>query len=831
MRTTARSVLALALTLSVATATLTAQQAYQRLQPRAPDWQERINEVFGVVLENVEYLPFADIAGWLGIDTAPHRVLDADGKAGTKVVTLAEESGGVQFAAFTSTARRVLAADSRHDVRVFSLFRADWRAQSPDAPDPLLAILHGHTGDLVAVDVFPEAASRLQLTDDFYRRAEILTASQDGTARIWRLCSEAEADPDSRADAPQTTVQREARAILRHAAPLTAACYSPSGHWIATGSSDGTAIVWDQDCKQHAVLKDHQGGVKSLHFASDDRLVVTPVDGAPKCYDPDSGLGAEVPTAASGDDASSARPWFGSALAMAGNNATLTLVDGSTLQLSGHTGTLRGVQLADDHTRALTWSDDGTVRTWDWLVRGPTGAVASVSVPFVVLWLVVAAVLFTLFFRFVNLRMFKHAILCVRGVFSDPKDAGEVSHFQALSAALSATVGLGNIAGVAIAVMIGGPGATFWMILAGLLGMTLKFTECTLGQKFRKIDEHGTVSGGPMHYLRDGLQQKGLGGLGAVLAVIFSIFCIGGSLAGGNAFQVNQSLGILRGQVDFFRDYPWVYGLLMAFFAGIVIIGGIKSIARVADKIVPLMCGIYVLSALVVILMHLPQVPAAFANIFTSALHGDAVYGGAIGALIMGFRRAAFSNEAGVGSASIAHSAARTPYAVREGIVALLEPFIDTVVVCTMTALVIGITGVYNAPEHAEIVAATDGAGLTAEAFKSVGVFRAWFPWLLMVAVVLFAYSTMISWSYYGERCATNLFGKKASLPFKLLFLVFTVLGSVVTATNVLAFGDDMILLMAFPNILGLYLLGGVVKRELAEYEQKLKNGEIRAFK
>jgi AGCS family alanine or glycine:cation symporter len=380
--------------------------------------------------------------------------------------------------------------------------------------------------------------------------------------------------------------------------------------------------------------------------------------------------------------------------------------------------------------------------------------------------------------------------------------------------------------------MIGGPGATFWMVIAGLLGMTLKFTECTLGQKYRCIDQDGSVSGGPMHYLKDGIKQRfpALAPVGALLSVIFSLFCIGGSIAGGNAFQVNQSLGVLRGQIPFFDHYPWVYGVLMAFFVGIVILGGIKSIAKVADKVVPTMCGIYVLSALTVILLHLGDVPAAMGRIFDSALSGDAVYGGAIGALVMGFRRAAFSNEAGVGSASIAHSAAKTPYAVREGIVALLEPFIDTVVVCTMTALVIGITGVYNAPEHAEIIAQKNGAGLTAEAFKSVDLFRAWFPWLLMVAVALFAYSTMISWSYYGERCATNLFGKKASLPFKALFLCFTVLGSIVTATNVLEFGDLMILLMAFPNIIGLYLLGGGVKADLAAYEQKLKSGELRRY-
>lgn len=826
MRMISRSVLALATSLFVAAAALPAQDASaQRRQPQAPGWQDQVNSVFGELLGWVGYLPFYDIASVLGLDTTPHRIADPSGQA----LVLTEEQGGVQMAAFTPSGGRVLAADSSHAVRVFSLFRANWRRESKAAegvPDPLLAVFRGHQDSITVLTAFPDDPA---LTDEFYRRGEILSASKDGTARLWRLCAPADRN-NEHAAAPAATIDSTDCLVLEHGAPISAARYSASGRWVATGGSDGNAIVWDQHGKRHQVLGGHQGGVIALAFDGDDKLMVRAADGAEKWYEPDSGQPAEAPKSKAG----AAPPgWVGKGLSIAGNSVTLVLQDDSRIELGGHTQTVRGAVLAADATRVLTWSDDGSARVWNWLVRGPTGNVATVSVPFVVLWLVIAAVLFTLFFKFVNLRLFKHAIRCVRGVYSDPTDVGEVSHFQALSAALSATVGLGNIAGVAVAVMIGGPGATFWMIVAGLLGMTLKFTECTLGQKYRKIDANGVVSGGPMHYLKDGIAQRwpGLAMVGAPLAMIFSVFCIGGSVAGGNAFQVNQSLGVLRGQIPFFDHYPWVYGLGMAFFAGIVIIGGIKSIARVADKIVPLMCGLYVLSALVVILMHLPQVPAALGNIVSSALSGDAVYGGAIGALIMGFRRAAFSNEAGVGSASIAHSAARTPFPVREGIVALLEPFIDTVVVCTMTALVIGITGVYNAPEHAEIIAAQNGAGLTAEAFKSVGAFRGWFPWLLMIAVALFAYSTMISWSYYGERCATNLFGPKASLPFKLLFLVFTVLGSVVTATNVLEFGDLMILLMAFPNILGLYLLGGVVKRELGDYEQKLKAGEIRAYK
>ena len=466
-------------------------------------------------------------------------------------------------------------------------------------------------------------------------------------------------------------------------------------------------------------------------------------------------------------------------------------------------------------------------------ILGPTGSPVVRQLPLVVLWLVIGAVFFTLSWRFANLRLFRHAIEVVRGRFDNPNDHGEVTHFQALASALSATVGLGNIAGVAIAVGTGGPGATFWMILAGVLGMSLKFTECTLGQKYRKIDAEGHVSGGPMHYLRDGLREVGAGPLGSVLALLFTVFCIGGSLAGGNSFQVNQSLGILKQEVPFFEQNGWVYGVLMAIVVGIVIIGGIRRIAQTAEKIVPAMCGIYVLACLVVILGHAGEIPRAIGEILSGAFESDAIYGGVLGSLILGFKRAAFSNEAGVGSAAIAHSAARTEYPVREGIVALLEPFIDTVLVCTMTALVIVITGVYD-PQgaHVELIANNNGAALTRAAFQSVdflGV-AVWFPYVLLVAVVLFAFSTMISWSYYGERCWTNLFGPGSSMAYKILFLVFVVLGSIVSATNVLEFGDLMILIMAFPNILGLYFLRGVVARDLRDYESKLANNEFKVW-
>jgi AGCS family alanine or glycine:cation symporter len=450
------------------------------------------------------------------------------------------------------------------------------------------------------------------------------------------------------------------------------------------------------------------------------------------------------------------------------------------------------------------------------------------TLPLVVLWLVLGAIYLTIRMGFINLRGFRHAVRVVSGKYSDPADEGEVSHFQALSAALSATVGLGNIAGVAIAISIGGPGATFWMIVAGLLGMSSKFSECTLGQKYREVRPDGRIMGGAMFYLSKGLAELNLPRLGKVLAVLFAILCIGGSIGGGNSFQVNQSLNALQETIPFLAGAPWVYGLVMATLVGIVIIGGIRRIATTAEKIVPLMCGIYILGALAVIIDNIEHVGPAFASIFGGAFTPAAGYGGFIGVLVTGFQRAAFSNEAGAGSAAIAHSAARTPYPVREGIVALLEPFIDTVVVCTITALVIVITGAYANPAYADLVAANQGAALTSRAF---GEHFTWFPYILSAAVLLFAYSTMISWSYYGERCWCYLFGDGTTRVYQVLFLVFTFLGSIITATNILNFGDLMILGMAFPNLLGVFLLSGKVRRDLDAYWTKFKAGEFKVYR
>ncbi len=451
-------------------------------------------------------------------------------------------------------------------------------------------------------------------------------------------------------------------------------------------------------------------------------------------------------------------------------------------------------------------------------VEGPLANPAGNSAPVVVVWLVLGAIFFTLRMNFINLRGFLHAVIVTSGKYDDPEETGEVTHFQALSAALSATVGLGNIAGVAVAVAVGGPGAIFWMILAGFLGMSSKFTECTLGQMYRVEDAKGQIRGGPMEYLHRGLDELGQGGLGKVLAGLFAVMCIGGSFGGGNMFQANQSGEAVRELVPLLDQYPVAYGLILAFCVGLVIIGGIRSIGKAASAIVPLMCGIYVLAALWILGSNASEVPAAFATIVGSAFSPEAGYGGLIGVLMQGFKRAAFSNEAGIGSASIAHSAAATEEPVREGIVALLEPFIDTIIVCTMTGLVVVITGAYADPTAGE------GVHMTSWAF---GQTLEWFPIVLSVAVVMFAFSTMISWSYYGERCWTYLFGEGSSRIYQAIFLLCVVLGSVISLDNVITFSDLMILGMAFPNILGLFLLSGKVRAALDDYWGRHKAGEF----
>lgn len=473
-----------------------------------------------------------------------------------------------------------------------------------------------------------------------------------------------------------------------------------------------------------------------------------------------------------------------------------------------------------------------------WFVSFIFASIPGTSIAWIVLWLVVAASVFTIYFGFIQFRVIGHSLALVSGKYTDPDDAGEVSHFQALATALSGTVGLGNIAGVAVAVSIGGAGATFWMILAGLLGMASKFTECTLGVKYRNEYPDGRVSGGPMYYLTKGFAERGLPG-GKVLAVMFSIFCVLGALGGGNMFQANQAHQQLSGV---FGQYPgWITGFVFALIVFAVIVGGIKSIARVTEKVVPFMGILYVGAALVIILMNLDMVGAAFAQIIDGAFTGNGIVGGMVGALIQGFRRAAFSNEAGVGSAAIAHSAVRTKEPITEGFVSLLEPFIDTVVICTMTALVIIITGqlvtdpetgLYVINEAGQVTTATGatGVGLTSAAFESA---FSWFPYVLVVAVVLFAFSTMLSWSYYGLKAWTFMFGEGQvqELSFKFIFCVFIVIGAAANLGPVIDFSDAAIFAMAVVNIAGLYFLMPIVKRELESYLRRLNSGEIKRYK
>ncbi len=482
--------------------------------------------------------------------------------------------------------------------------------------------------------------------------------------------------------------------------------------------------------------------------------------------------------------------------------------------------------------------NDGFAAATGWFVNFIFSPFPGTTFPWIVAWLVVAATVFTLYFGFIQFRGFRHSISLVKGDYSDPNDAGEVSHFQALATALSGTVGLGNIAGVAVAVGIGGPGATFWMILAGLLGMASKFTECTLGVKYRNEYPDGKVSGGPMYYMTKGFAERGLP-MGKFLAVLFSVFCILGALGGGNMFQANQAHAQISNVVG---DYPgWITGIVFAGIVFAVIVGGLQSIAKVTEKVVPFMGVMYVLTALVIIFMNYDMIGWAFGQIFAGAFTGLGVAGGMVGALIQGFKRAAFSNEAGVGSAAIAHSAVRTKEPITEGYVSLLEPFIDTVVVCTMTALVIIITGqlvsdpdtgLYLLNEAGTAIQTQDGnsgVALTSAAFSSA---FGWFQYVLAIAVILFAFSTMISWSYYGLKAWTFLFGEGAGkeLAFKIIFCIFVVIGASASLGPVIDFSDAAIFAMAVVNIIALYFLVPVVKAELDSYLTRLKSGEIKKF-
>ena len=471
--------------------------------------------------------------------------------------------------------------------------------------------------------------------------------------------------------------------------------------------------------------------------------------------------------------------------------------------------------------------NDAVAPATDWIegVIFKAIPIAGVDVPLVLIWLAFAAIFFTVYFKFLNLRSWGLVIKTIRGKYSKESDPGEITHFQALTAALSGTVGLGNIAGVAIAVSVGGPGATFWMIVMGLFGMTSKFVECTLGVRYRDIDANGKVYGGPMQYLKRGFEERGMKEVGMVLAMFFAFMCIGGSFGGGNMFQIHSATAQFvetfgGGAEGFWDSKRWLFGLIIAVLVGVVIIGGIKSIAKVTEKLVPLMCGIYVLAALVVLIANFGELGNAVGIIFSSAFSGTAVAGGFVGVLIQGMRRATFSNEAGVGSAAIAHAAVKTSKPASEGMVALLEPFIDTVVVCTMTALAIVVTGTYKGGE--------EGIKITSDAFATV---MPWFPMILAVAVILFAFSTMISWSYYGQQAWAYLFGrsKGIDLSYKLIFCGFVVVGAAMDLGKVTGFSDAMIFAMCIPNVIGLYVLLPFVKKELIEFREhadKIDAGE-----
>ncbi len=449
------------------------------------------------------------------------------------------------------------------------------------------------------------------------------------------------------------------------------------------------------------------------------------------------------------------------------------------------------------------------------------------QLPVVVLWLVVGAVFFTIYMGFINIKGFKHAIELVRGDYTNPNSHGEVSHFQALATAVSGTVGIGNIGGVAVAVTVGGAGATFWLIVAGFLGMSTKFVECTLGVKYRSEYDDGHVSGGPMYYLRKGFAERGMEGFGKFMGTFYAVGIFIGALGIGNMFQSNQAYVQLNyvsgGSLD---GLGWLVGLIMAGVVFAVIVGGIKSIARVTEKVVPFMAIFYCFFAIIVILMNIGSLPQAISNIFTGAFTGEGVAGGALGAMIIGFQRAVFSNEAGIGSASIAHAAVKTDEPVTEGVVSLLEPFIDTIIICTITALVIGTAQVAD-PNFA---GAAKGVAMTSAAFERE---FSWFPVPLAFAAVLFAFSTMISWSYYGLKGWTYLFGEgeMGQTIYKFLFCVFVALGCIVQLGPILDISDALVFLICVPNILGLYFLAPIVKREMDSYFARIKSGEIKKYK
>ncbi len=451
-----------------------------------------------------------------------------------------------------------------------------------------------------------------------------------------------------------------------------------------------------------------------------------------------------------------------------------------------------------------------------------------VEVPLIVVWLVLGGLFFTLYFRFINVRGFLHSVAILSGRYADRSDPGELTQLRALTTAVAGTVGIGNMAGVAVAISVGGPGAAFWLAVAGLLGMSTKFTECTLGVLFRRANPDGSVSGGPMYYLESGLRQLGWPKLGRGLGLFYALAMVIGCLGIGNMFQSNQAADmfvILTGREDsFFADKAWLIGLALAFVVGLVIIGGIRSIGSTTVRLVPAMALLYIIMALLFMAFNIEKVPGAIAAICANAFNPEGLAGGALGALIIGFQRATFSNEAGLGSAAIAHSTARTPRPVSEGYVALLEPFIDTVVICMMSAVVIVIYGAPNT--GGEVV----GIELTITAFEST---LGWSATPIGIAAILFAFSTMLAWSYYGLKAFTYLTGegRLRDMGFKLFFLLFVIIGASLELGALVNLSDALILIVAIPNLLGLYLMAPIVKRELQRYRAADTNHAARVEK
>ena len=443
--------------------------------------------------------------------------------------------------------------------------------------------------------------------------------------------------------------------------------------------------------------------------------------------------------------------------------------------------------------------------------------------PLIVLVLLTGCLVFTFYFKFINIRGFSHSIDIIKGKYDNPEDTGQISHFQALTSALSATIGLGNIAGVAVAVSLGGPGAVFWMVFIAFFSMSAKFVSCTLGQLYRTVNKDGSVSGGPMYYLDLGLKERGFGRLGKILGSMYAVFIIGGAFGGGNMFQANQSYELF-GKLIGIPNYA--YGILLAILVGSVIVGGIKRIGQTTEKIVPFMVILYVSASLFIIITNFDKLPGVLSAMFNQAFSPDAVYGGFIGALVTGIKRAVFSNEGGVGSASIAHSAAKTDEPIREGIVAMIGPFIDTIVVCFMTASVILITADIN-PLY-QIGGGINGAALTSAAFGSV---ISWFPYILSIVVFLFSFSTMISWYYYGDKGWKYLFGSSSIRIYQGIYLGCVVLGSVASLGNVIDFSDMMILSCGFPNIIGCMFLLPIIKTQLEEYWKRYQSGQFKTYK